>query len=241
MVLRQPIGVVAAITPWNFPAAMITRKAGPALAAGCTDRHQARAADAVLRARHGGARAARRHSRRACSTWSPATRRPSAASSPATTRCASCRSPARRAVGKLLMAQCAGTVKKVALELGGNAPFLVLDDADLDAAVTGAIQSKYRNTGQTCVCANRFIVQSKVYDAFAQKLTEAVKQAARRRRTQGRNRPGPADRRQGAGQGRGARRRCAGQGRDRRHRRQASRARRHVLRTHGADECEQRT
>jgi succinate-semialdehyde dehydrogenase/glutarate-semialdehyde dehydrogenase len=79
------------------------------------------------------------------------------------------------AVGKLLMAQCAGTVKKVALELGGNAPFLVLDDADLDAAVAGAIQSKYRNTGQTCVCANRFIVQSKVYDAFTQKLTEAVR------------------------------------------------------------------
>src|SRR5688572_27907079 len=78
-------------------------------------------------------------------------------------------------VGKLLMAQCAGTVKKVAVELGGNAPFLVLEDADLDAAVTGAIQSKYRNTGQTCVCANRFIVHSKIYDAFAQKLTEAVK------------------------------------------------------------------
>jgi len=78
-------------------------------------------------------------------------------------------------VGKLLMQQCAGTVKKVALELGGNAPFLVLDDADLDAAVLGAIQSKYRNTGQTCVCANRFIVQSKVYDAFTAKLTEAVK------------------------------------------------------------------
>src|SRR6185369_14033033 len=79
------------------------------------------------------------------------------------------------AVGKLLMSQCAGQVKKVALELGGNAPFLVLDDADLDAAVAGAIASKYRNTGQTCVCANRFIVQSRVYDAFAQKLTEAVK------------------------------------------------------------------
>ena len=79
------------------------------------------------------------------------------------------------AVGKLLMAQCAKPVKKVALELGGNAPFIVLDDADLDAAVAGAIQSKYRNTGQTCVCANRFIVQAKVYDAFAQKLTEAVK------------------------------------------------------------------
>jgi succinate-semialdehyde dehydrogenase/glutarate-semialdehyde dehydrogenase len=79
------------------------------------------------------------------------------------------------AVGKLLMSQCAGTVKKVALELGGNAPFLVLEDADLDAAVTGAIQSKYRNTGQTCVCANRFIVHSKIYDAFTQKLTEAVR------------------------------------------------------------------
>jgi succinate-semialdehyde dehydrogenase/glutarate-semialdehyde dehydrogenase len=78
-------------------------------------------------------------------------------------------------VGKLLMSQCAGTVKKVALELGGNAPFLVLDDADLDAAVTGAIQSKYRNTGQTCVCANRFIVHSKIYDAFTQKLTDAVR------------------------------------------------------------------
>ena len=87
------------------------------------------------------------------------------------------------AVGKLLMAQCAGTVKKVALELGGNAPFLVLDDADLDAAVTGAIQSKYRNTGQTCVCANRFIVQSKVYDAFAAEAHRGGAQAARGRRT----------------------------------------------------------
>jgi succinate-semialdehyde dehydrogenase/glutarate-semialdehyde dehydrogenase len=174
MVLRQPIGVVAAITPWNFPAAMITRKAGPALGAGCTIvikpaqqtpfsalamaelAQRAGIPDGVINvvtgnaAEIGGEFTGNDKVRKLSFTGSTA-------------------------VGKLLMAQCAKSVKKVALELGGNAPFLVLDDADLDAAVAGAIQSKYRNTGQTCVCANRFIVQSKVYDAFAQKLTEAVK------------------------------------------------------------------
>jgi len=174
MVLRQPVGVVAAITPWNFPAAMITRKAAPALAAGCTfvckpapqTPYSALAmGELALRAgvpagvfnvvtgdavAIGGEFTGNDKVRKLSFTGSTA-------------------------VGKLLMSQCAGTVKKVALELGGNAPFLVLDDADLDAAVTGAIQSKYRNTGQTCVCANRFIVQSKVYDAFTQKLAEAVK------------------------------------------------------------------
>ena len=174
MVLRQPIGVVAAITPWNFPAAMITRKAGPAIAAGCpivvkpapqTPFSALAMAELAQRAgipagvfnvvtgdavAIGGEFTGNDKVRKLSFTGSTP-------------------------VGKLLMSQCAGTVKKVALELGGNAPFLVLDDADLDAAVTGAIQSKYRNTGQTCVCANRFIVQSKVYDAFTQKLTEAVR------------------------------------------------------------------
>ena len=173
MVLRQPIGVVAAITPWNFPAAMITRKAGPAIAAGCpivvkpapqTPFSALAMAELAQRAgipagvfnvvtgdavAIGGEFTGNDKVRKLSFTGSTP-------------------------VGKLLMAQCAGTVKKVALELGGNAPFLVLEDADLDAAVTGAIQSKYRNTGQTCVCANRFIVHSKVYDAFTQKLTEAV-------------------------------------------------------------------
>ena len=166
MVLRQPIGVVAAITPWNFPAAMITRKAAPALAAGCTFVVQARAADAVS-------------PRWRWRSWRNAPAFPPGVFNVVTgdavaiggeftgnDKVRKVSFTGSTAVGKLLMAQCAGTVKKVALELGGNAPFLVLDDADLDAAVTGAIQSKYRNTGQTCVCANRFIVQSKVYDAF---------------------------------------------------------------------------
>jgi len=174
MVLRQPIGVVAAITPWNFPAAMITRKAAPALAAGCTFvckpalqtpysalamgelAQRAGIPPGVFNVVTGDAAAIGGEF-----TGNDKVRKVSFTGS--------------TPVGKLLMSQCAGTVKKVALELGGNAPFLVLDDADLDAAVTGAIQSKYRNTGQTCVCANRFIVQSKIYDAFAQKLTEAVR------------------------------------------------------------------
>ena len=174
MVLRQPIGVVAAITPWNFPAAMITRKAAPALAAGCTFvckpapqtpysalamgelAQRAGIPAGVFNVVTGDAVAIGGEF-----TGNDKVRKLSFTGS--------------TPVGKLLMSQCAGTVKKVALELGGNAPFLVLDDADLDAAVTGAIQSKYRNTGQTCVCANRFIVASAVYDAFTQKLTEAVR------------------------------------------------------------------
>jgi succinate-semialdehyde dehydrogenase / glutarate-semialdehyde dehydrogenase len=174
MVLRQPIGVVAAITPWNFPAAMITRKAAPAIAAGCPIvvkpapqtpfsalamaelAKRAGIPDGVFNVVTGDAVAIGGEF-----TGNDKVRKLSFTGS--------------TPVGKLLMSQCAGTVKKVALELGGNAPFLVLEDADLDAAVAGAIQSKYRNTGQTCVCANRFIVQSKVYDAFTQKLTEAVR------------------------------------------------------------------
>ncbi len=174
VVTKEPIGVTAAITPWNFPAAMITRKAGPALAAGCpmvikpaTATPLTALAMAVLAERAGvpaGILSVVTGSARAIGgemTGNPTVRKLTFTGS--------------TEIGKELMAQCAGTVKKVALELGGNAPFLVFDDADLDEAVKGAIASKYRNTGQTCVCANRLLVQSGVYDAFAAKLAEAVK------------------------------------------------------------------
>lgn len=174
LVLRQPVGVVAAITPWNFPAAMITRKAAPALAAGCTfvckpaiQTPYSALAMAELSARAGvpagvfnivtGAGAG---GIGAEMTSNPIVRKVTFTGS--------------TAVGKKLMAQCSETVKKVSLELGGNAPFIVFDDADLDAAVQGALASKYRNTGQTCVCANRLLVQSSVYDAFTRKLVDAV-------------------------------------------------------------------
>jgi succinate-semialdehyde dehydrogenase / glutarate-semialdehyde dehydrogenase len=176
IVFRQPVGVVAAITPWNFPLAMITRKAGPALAAGCTfvckPAHQtpySALAAAALAARAGvpagvlnivtGAHAAPIGEEM---TSNPTVRKVTFTGS--------------TAVGKKLLAQSAGTVKKVSMELGGNAPFIVFDDADLDAAVAGAIASKYRNTGQTCVCANRLLVQAGVYEAFARKLVHAVAQ-----------------------------------------------------------------
>ena len=173
LVLRQPVGVVAAITPWNFPAAMITRKAGPALAAGCTLvckpatqtpysalalaelSHRAGIPKGVFNVITGAAAAIGGEM-----TSNPAVRKLTFTGS--------------TEIGKKLMAQCAGTVKKISLELGGNAPFIVFDDADLDAAVQGAIASKYRNTGQTCVCANRLLVQAGVYDEFAKKLTDAV-------------------------------------------------------------------
>ncbi|ALJ35479.1 NADP-dependent succinate-semialdehyde dehydrogenase I [Azospirillum brasilense] len=174
VVTKEPIGVTAAITPWNFPAAMITRKAGPALAAGCpmvikpaTATPLTALAMAVLAERAGipaGILAVVTGSARAIGgemTGNPTVRKLTFTGS--------------TEIGKELMAQCAGTVKKISLELGGNAPFLVFNDADLDEAVKGAIASKYRNTGQTCVCANRLLVQSGVYDAFAAKLAEAVK------------------------------------------------------------------
>lgn len=173
MVLRQPVGVAAAITPWNFPAAMITRKLGPALAAGCTfvckpapQTPFSALALAELAARAGlpaGVFNVVTGDAEAIGgelTSNPLVRKLSFTGS--------------TAVGKKLIAQCAGTVKKVSMELGGNAPFIVFDDADVDAAVQGAMASKYRNTGQTCVCANRFYVQSGVYEAFAAKLVKAV-------------------------------------------------------------------
>ena len=176
LVLRQPVGVVAAITPWNFPAAMITRKAGPALAAGCTflckpaiQTPYSALAMAELGARAGIPAGVLNvvTGRDAASIGGEMTSNPTVRKVTFT---------GSTAVGKKLMSQCAGTLKKLSLELGGNAPFIVFEDADLDAAVAGAIASKYRNTGQTCVCANRLLVQSSVYEAFAAKLVDAVAQ-----------------------------------------------------------------
>ncbi len=173
VVIKQPIGVVAAITPWNFPNAMITRKCAPALAAGCpvvikpaTETPYSALALAVLAEEAGippGVLNILTGSASAIGgelTSNPTVRKLSFTGS--------------TEVGKILMRQCADTVKKVSMELGGNAPFIVFDDADLDAAVDGVMASKFRNTGQTCVCANRILVQDGVYDEFAKKLTAAV-------------------------------------------------------------------
>ena len=172
LVLRQPVGVVATITPWNFPSAMITRKVGPALAAGCTvvskpaqQTPYSALALAELAERAGvpagvfNVVTGKASEIGAELTGNPAVRKLSFTGS--------------TEIGKLLLRQCADTVKKVSMELGGNAPFIVFDDADLDAAVEGAMASKYRNTGQTCVCANRIFVQDNIYDAFAEKLAHA--------------------------------------------------------------------
>ncbi|MBI4997405.1 MAG: NAD-dependent succinate-semialdehyde dehydrogenase [Rhodocyclales bacterium] len=177
VVLKQPIGVCAAITPWNFPIAMITRKVAPALAAGCTvvvkpaEQTPLSALALAELARRAGfppgvfnvvtGSAAAAPVIGAELTSNPVVRKLSFTGS--------------TEVGRLLMAQCAPTVKKVSLELGGNAPFIVFDDADLDAAVEGAMASKYRNAGQTCVCANRLLVQDGIYEAFAERLADKVR------------------------------------------------------------------
>ncbi|KVD68899.1 NAD-dependent succinate-semialdehyde dehydrogenase [Burkholderia sp. ABCPW 14] len=173
VVTKEPVGVCAAITPWNFPAAMITRKVGPALAAGCPI--VVKPAEATPFSALAMAALAERAGVPA-GVFSVVTGDPKAiggelTSNPIVRKLSFTGSTP---VGRLLMAQCAPTVKKVSLELGGNAPFIVFDDADLDAAVDGAIASKYRNSGQTCVCTNRFYVHEKVYDAFAEKLSAAV-------------------------------------------------------------------
>jgi succinate-semialdehyde dehydrogenase/glutarate-semialdehyde dehydrogenase len=173
IVTKEPIGVVAAISPWNFPAAMITRKSGPALAAGCTIvvkpasmTPYSALAQAELADRAG---------------IPPGVFNVVTGSAGAIGGELTSNSIVRKLtftgsteIGKMLMEQCARTVKKVSMELGGNAPFIVFDDADLDEAVKGAMVSKFRNTGQTCVCANRIYVQEGVYDAFAAKLKDAV-------------------------------------------------------------------
>jgi succinate-semialdehyde dehydrogenase / glutarate-semialdehyde dehydrogenase len=173
IVLRQPVGVVAAITPWNFPAAMITRKAGPALAAGCTMvlKPATQTPYSALALAELGSRAGLPAGVFNVITGSAAAIGGEMTSNPIVRKLTFTGSTE---IGKKLMAQCSGTMKKVSLELGGNAPFMVFEDADLDAAVQGAIASKYRNTGQTCVCANRLLVQASVYETFAKKLQEAV-------------------------------------------------------------------
>lgn len=173
VVIKQPIGVVAAITPWNFPNAMITRKAGPALAAGCTivikpasETPLSALALAELASRAGiPAGVVNVVTGNARAIGGELTRNPSVRKLSFT---------GSTGIGKMLMAQCADTMKKVSMELGGNAPFIVFDDADLDAAVAGAMASKYRNSGQTCVCTNRILVQDGVYDEFAKRLVAAV-------------------------------------------------------------------
>jgi succinate-semialdehyde dehydrogenase / glutarate-semialdehyde dehydrogenase len=174
LVTKEPVGVVAAITPWNFPSSMLSRKLGAALAAGCTVvckpatqtpysalawgllAQEAGIPPGVINILTGSAAAIGGEL-----TANPIVKKITFTGS--------------TEVGKTLMAQAAGTMKRLSMELGGNAPFLIFDDADLDAAIEGAIQSKYRNSGQTCVCANRFIVQAGVYDAFAEKFATAVK------------------------------------------------------------------
>jgi succinate-semialdehyde dehydrogenase/glutarate-semialdehyde dehydrogenase len=173
IVTKEPVGVVGAITPWNFPSSMLSRKLGAALAAGCAVvckpseltpysalawgvlAEEAGIPPGVINILTGDARAIGGEL-----TANPLVRKITFTGS--------------TPVGKLLVSQCAGTMKRVSMELGGNAPFLIFDDADLDAAVEGALASKYRNTGQTCVCANRFYVQAGVYDAFARKFADAV-------------------------------------------------------------------
>ena len=174
LVLRQPVGVVAAITPWNFPAAMITRKVAPALAAGCTVvcKPATQTPYSALALADLGQRAGLPAG--AFNVVTGAAREIGGVLT-GDARVRKLSFTGSTEIGKLLMAQCSRTMKKVSLELGGNAPFIVFDDADLDAAVLGAIASKYRNTGQTCVCANRLLVQAGVYDAFAAKLVATVK------------------------------------------------------------------
>jgi succinate-semialdehyde dehydrogenase/glutarate-semialdehyde dehydrogenase len=175
VVLKEPVGVVAAITPWNFPSAMITRKAGPALAAGCPVVLKPASATpySALAMAELGERAGIPRGVFNVVTGSAGAIGKELATNPTVRKLTFTGSTE---IGKQLMAQCASTVKKVSMELGGNAPFIVFDDADLDAAVQGAIASKYRNTGQTCVCTNRFLVQAGVYDTFADKLATAVGQ-----------------------------------------------------------------
>jgi succinate-semialdehyde dehydrogenase/glutarate-semialdehyde dehydrogenase len=174
VVIKQPVGVVAAITPWNFPLAMIARKAGPALAAGCTlvIKPAEQTPLSALALAELGERAGVPKGVFNVLTGSPQEIGGELTSNPIVRKLTFTGSTE---IGKLLMAQCAGTIKKISLELGGNAPFIVFDDADMDAAIEGATQSKYRNTGQTCISTNRFYVQDGIYDAFAAKLTQAVR------------------------------------------------------------------
>ncbi len=173
VVLKEPVGICAAITPWNFPAAMITRKTGPALAAGCTMivKPASRTPLSALALAELGHRAGLPPGVFNVITGASGPIAEELTSNPIVRKLTFTGSTQ---VGKILMAQCADTIKKISLELGGNAPFIVFDDADLDKAIAGAISCKFRNSGQTCVCANRFLIQDSIYDRFAENLTRAV-------------------------------------------------------------------
>jgi hypothetical protein len=233
LVTKEPVGVVGAITPWNFPSSMIARKLGPALAAGCTIVlkpatqtpfsglawgvlcQAAGIPDGVVNILTGSAREIGGEL-----TGNPLVKKITFTGS--------------TPVGKLLMEQAAKTVKKVSMELGGNAPFIVFDDADLDRAVEGAMAAKYRNAGQTCVCTNRFLVQDGVYDAFAERLAAASKGLKVGNGLEDGVQQGTADRRERVSEGRGACRGRGCEGRPGDRRRPSPRARRHLLRADGA-------
>jgi succinate-semialdehyde dehydrogenase/glutarate-semialdehyde dehydrogenase len=197
LVIKQPIGVCAAITPWNFPIAMITRKVAPALAAGCpvVIKPAEQTPLSALAVAELAQRAGMPAGVLACLT----------ADAPTASRSATCCAASdvvrhlsftgSTEVGRILAAQCAPTIKKLSLELGGNAPFIVFDDADIDSAVEGAMVSKYRNAGQTCVCANRFYVQAGVYDRLRREAGRQGRRHQGGQRLRGRRQPGPADRR----------------------------------------------
>jgi succinate-semialdehyde dehydrogenase/glutarate-semialdehyde dehydrogenase len=173
VVIKQPIGVCAAVTPWNFPSAMITRKAGPALAAGCTMvlKPASQTPYSALALAELAERAGIPKGVFSVVTGSAGEVGAELTGNPIVRKLTFTGSTE---IGRQLMVECAKDIKKVSLELGGNAPFIVFDDADLDAAVEGALISKYRNNGQTCVCANRLYIQDGIYDAFVEKLTAAV-------------------------------------------------------------------
>jgi succinate-semialdehyde dehydrogenase/glutarate-semialdehyde dehydrogenase len=173
VVLKQPVGVVAAITPWNFPAAMIARKIGPALAAGCTvvSKPASQTPYSALAMAELGSRAGLPAGVLNVVTGSAPAIGAELTSNPAVRKLTFTGSTE---IGRVLLEQCAGTVKKVSMELGGNAPFIVFDDANLAAAVAGAVASKYRNTGQTCVCTNRFLIQESIYEEFTERLADAA-------------------------------------------------------------------
>ena len=236
IVQKQPIGVFASITPWNFPAAMITRKTGPGWAAGCTGVIRPASqtpfsalAIAVLAERAGLPAGV-------CNVITGPSGETGAelTSNPLVRKLTFTGSTE---VGAKLLAMCAPTIKKTSMELGGNAPFIVFDDADLDAAVAGAMASKYRNSGQTCVCANRLLVQDGVYDAFAGKLKAAVEQLRVGNGMEEGVTQGPLINADAVAQGRAAHRRRAGARRQHRHRRAAARAGRQFL---PADNARQR-
>ena len=233
LVLKQPIGVVAAITPWNFPIAMITRKCAPALAAGCTVVIKpseltplCALALAVLAERVGFPPGVVN-----VVTGQPAPIGEALTASPVVRKLSFTGSTQ---VGKLLMQRSAGTLKRLSLELGGNAPFIVFDDADIEKAVQGLMASKFRNAGQTCVCANRVCVQNGIYDAFAARLGQAVRALQRRQRTGRRRCDWPVDQPPRDGEGSGAHRRCPDEGRRGDRRRGGTRAWRQFCSTNRA-------